>query len=176
MSPSPTSGLQVRKATLDDAGTLAALLAEMDDEPLDIDVPIDGAPHPASGFDSATMREVLLDMAAYPNFCAYLLLDDSTPIGRFSLMIFSGPSHRGAMQALLDAVVVTHSRRGSGIGEVMIRHALNFATAAGCYKMSLSSNLKRLHAHRFYERLGFRQHGISFSIDLENGRALSNDN
>jgi hypothetical protein len=39
--------------------------------------------------------------------------------------------------------------------------------------MSLSSNLKRGHAHRFYERIGFAQHGISFSILLGTARSAN---
>ena len=30
----------------------------------------------------------------------------------------------------------------------------------------LSSNLKRERAHRFYEKLGFTQHGVSFEVGL----------
>ena len=35
-----------------------------------------------------------------------------------------------------------------------------------CYKLVLSSNAKRARAHEFYDKLGFRRHGISFWIDL----------
>jgi len=34
--------------------------------------------------------------------------------------------------------------------------------SAGCYKLALSSNLKRAGAHRFYDSLGFERHGFSF--------------
>ena len=33
-----------------------------------------------------------------------------------------------------------------------------------CYKVALSANLKRKRAHVFYESLGFRIHGYSYSI------------
>jgi hypothetical protein len=35
----------------------------------------------------------------------------------------------------------------------------------GAYKLALSSNLRRLDAHRFYDTMGFARHGYSFSID-----------
>jgi GNAT superfamily N-acetyltransferase len=149
-----TTEITVREAILSDAETLAALMAGMDDEP-----------EPRMDVDQ--MRKTMAGMAAYSGFRAYLALDDAgAPVGTFTLMIFSSPSHQGARQAMLDAVVVTHSVRGQGIGGAMIKQALNIATAAGCYKMTLSSNPKRVDAHRFYEDLGFRQHGISFSIPL----------
>lgn len=154
MSTLKTPGIVVREAGPDDADTLAALMAEMDDEA-------------DARVDAGHMRKIMANMAAYPDFRAYLALSDTgTPVGTFTLMVFSSPSHGGARQAMLDAVVVTRSRRGQGVGGAMLQHALNIAAASGCYKMTLSSNLKRVDAHRFYEDLGFRQHGISFSIPL----------
>jgi GNAT superfamily N-acetyltransferase len=149
--------ITLRKAVAGDAEALAALLSEMDDEP-----------EKGQGFSWEMAIRILSDMADYPDFDAYLALDEEgVPIGTFSLMTFCSLSHNGSRQALLDAVVVTPSQRGRGVGEAMLRQALKIAAAAGCYKVSLSSNLKRVDAHRFYERLGFSQHGISFSLELK---------
>jgi len=160
-----TAGLAettLRVASLDDAGILAALMSEMDDEAQD----------PVTPADTAAMRESLVGMAVYPNFRAYILQDDEgNAIATFSLMIFSGPAHLNAKQAMLDAVVVTRAWRGKGVGKSLIRHALDIAAQAGSYKMGLSSNLKRVDAHRFYEDNGFCQHGISFGIALGSSAA-----
>jgi GNAT superfamily N-acetyltransferase len=153
--------ISLREALPADADTLAALLSEMDDDEPQQEADSDGA-----NFDGKYMREILADMAAYPDFRAYLAFDRGEPVGSFSLMIFSSPSHQGARQAMLDAVVVTRARRGAGIGEAMVNRALQLAADAGCCKMALSSNLKRADAHRFYETIGFRQHGISFCMPL----------
>lgn len=154
MTSETQTRIVIREAIPADAEVLAALMAEMDDEPL-------------RSTDAAKMKEVLTDMAKLPDFRAYLAFDENgIAVGSFSLMIFSSPSHHGTRQALLDAVVVTRSQRGRGVGEAMLAQALKLATAFGCYKMMLSSNLKRVDAHRFYERLGFNQHGISFSIPI----------
>jgi GNAT superfamily N-acetyltransferase len=157
MSTAELVEVTLRVATLDDAGTLAALMAEMDDD----------AHESLSAVDSAAMRESLASMAAYPNFRTYILVDDEgNAIATFSLMVFAGPAHQGATQAMLDAVVVTRAWRGKGVGKILIGNALDIAGKAGSYKMSLSSNLKRVDAHRFYEGNGFHQHGISFAISL----------
>lgn len=104
-----TTEITVREAILSDAETLAALMAGMDDKP-----------EPRMDVDQ--MRKTMAGMAAYPDFRAYLALDDAgAPVGTFTLMIFSSPSHQGARQAMLDAVVVTHSVRGQGIGGAMIK-------------------------------------------------------
>lgn len=145
----------IRCAAVDDAATLAPLLAEMDDDVL--------ALTPA---DIERMRGVLAGMASYPDFRAFVVSRDGIAVGSFSLMIFCSPSHQGQAQAMLDGVVVARQARGSGVGQIMLRHALDLAAAAGCYKMSLSSNLKRSDAHRFYEQLGFTRHGVSFSIPI----------
>lgn len=154
------SDITVREASVADAAALARLQSEMDDK-------FDDEPQEESRHETAMMREILLDMTAYPNFRAYLAFDHSgEAIGTFSLMIFGSPSHYGTRQALLDAVVVTAARRAQGVGEAMLKQALKLATDNGCYKLMLSSSLKRMDAHRFYERLGFTQHGVGFSILL----------
>lgn len=150
------SALDIRSALTEDAATLAQLLSEMDDAPASQVTP-----------DAIEqMRAVLATMTAYPDFRVYLLFQDNIPVGSFSLMIFSSPSHQGTPQAILDGVVVARAVRGTGLGQHMIRHAMTLAANAGCYKMSLSSNMKRTDAHRFYQQLGFVQHGVSLHIAL----------
>lgn len=40
------------------------------------------------------------------------------------------------------------------------------AAESGCYKLALSSNLKREKAHAFYDALDFERHGYSFRMAL----------
>jgi GNAT superfamily N-acetyltransferase len=70
---------------------------------------------------------------------------------------------------IYEDLVVDVSCRGQGIGRRLIEDALARAAARGCYKLALSSNLRRDAAHRFYERLGFERHGYSFAVFLERG-------
>ena len=48
----------------------------------------------------------------------------------------------------------------------MMEFAIELCRARRCYKLVLSSNQTREHAHRFYESLGFGRHGYSFHIRL----------
>lgn len=148
--------IEIRQAEREDAETLATLLADMDDDVEQLPI------------DARRMGVILDEMAAYPCFHAYLVEENGIPVASFSLMIFSSPTHQGARQAMLDAVVVSRARRGVGIGTAMVGRALDMAREQGCYKMTLSSNLKRVDAHRLYRQIGFSQHGISFSILLGN--------
>jgi len=65
--------------------------------------------------------------------------------------------------------VVESSHRGRGVGRAMMRFAMERCADAGCYKMALSTNLRREGAHHFYAALGFAQHGLSFSVGIPKG-------
>lgn len=150
--------LTVRVAAHEDIPAVVRLLAEMDGE----------APMP---FERAA--RFFQEMARYPDYRCYLAFDGSEAVAAFSLLIFDTLVHGGTREALLDGVVVTAARRSQGLGRSMILEAMRLAADSGCYKLALSSNIKRADAHRFYESLGFRQHGISFAIDpSEGGRPL----
>lgn len=156
MSNPPLSAhLEFRQALPEDAATLALLMSEMDAPETE---------QKEASPDVGRMLQVLVEMAGYPSFRAYIGRIDGQPVGSFSLLVFSSPSHDGKAQAVLDAVVIRSDRRGEGIGQAMVAHANALAQAAGCYKISLSSNIKRVAAHHVYEKLGFRQHGISYSL------------
>jgi len=46
----------------------------------------------------------------------------------------------------------------------MMEYAVGRGKALGCYKLMLSSGIKRGRAHAFYEQLGFQKHGYSFLL------------
>jgi GNAT superfamily N-acetyltransferase len=50
-------------------------------------------------------------------------------------------------------------------GQQMMQFAMHCCREKGCYKVVLSSNIKREAAHRFYESLGFQKHGYSFIVE-----------
>ena len=87
-------------------------------------------------------------------------------VGTFTLLIIDNLAHRGAKSAILEDVVVAGDLRGQGIGRRMLSDAAQLCREKGCYKIVLSSNRRRLGAHRFYRALGFSRHGSSFSLDL----------
>jgi GNAT superfamily N-acetyltransferase len=86
------------------------------------------------------------------------------PVGTYTLFVLPLLAHNGAPEAVIEDVAVHPEAQGQGIGRFMMEHARSLAREAGCYKLVLSSNQKRLEAHAFYERLGFERHGISFGV------------
>ncbi len=57
--------------------------------------------------------------------------------------------------AVVENVVVSHSRRGSGIGAALMEEVERFCLAAQCSKIMLLSSAHRHDAHRFLEREGY---------------------
>jgi GNAT superfamily N-acetyltransferase len=126
-------------------------------------------------------RERALDLAraddlwdvveSYPDYQIHLAISGAMVVGTFSLLVVATLSHRGIPSALVEAVVVDASCRGTGVGQAMMRRALDIARTKGCYKLALSSGSHREDAHRFYDNLGFERHGVSFMARLEKTNA-----
>ena len=65
---------------------------------------------------------------------------------------------RGARPYGLIENVVTHSDfRGRGLAKALLKHTLDFAWDADCYKVMLLSGAHRQAAHRLYESVGFNK-------------------
>ena len=71
---------------------------------------------------------------------------------------------RGARPYGLVENVVTHAeQRRRGYGKALLKHVLDFAWQAGCYKVMLLSNKDRTQAHSFYQAVGFdKDHKLGF--------------
>jgi GNAT superfamily N-acetyltransferase len=105
-------------------------------------------------------------MRAYPDYALHVALSKGCIVGTFALLIMDNIGHMGAPSGVIEDVAVDAALQGEGIGKAMMGHAIALCRDKGCYKVVLSSNLKREHAHAFYEALGFERHGYSFRTDL----------
>ncbi|MGE5381510.1 MAG: N-acetyltransferase family protein [Methylocystaceae bacterium] len=114
-------------------------------------------------------REIFGKFKQYPNYTLYAALNGEQLVGTFALLIMDNLAHLGALSAVVEDVAVGPEWQGQGIGKFMMGFAFDICRQQGCYKMTLSSNMKRKTAHAFYERLGFKKHGFSFIFELENG-------
>jgi GNAT superfamily N-acetyltransferase len=102
----------------------------------------------------------------YPDYRLYVALAAGRVVGAFSLLIMDNLGHAGTPAAVVEDLGVHEEFRRHGIGRRIIAYAIERARARGCYKLSLSSNSQRRDAHRFYDTLGFKRHGITFSIEV----------
>ena len=114
----------------------------------------------------STAEDKFERMGSYPHFSVYIAEWAGEMVGSFELLIMDNLAHQGASSAIVEDVVVKAGCQGKGIGKAMMEFAMQVSREQRCYKMVLSSSLKRIDAHCFYEQMGFRQHGISFMVDL----------
>jgi len=87
--------------------------------------------------------------------------------GCLQLTVIPGLSRRGMKRGLIEGVRVGPGERGQGLGERLVRHAIDIARAEGCGLVQLTSDKSRAGAHRFYERLGFAASHVGMKLELE---------
>jgi len=115
---------------------------------------------------SLSQAEAIFErMQVYPYYKLYVAEAQNNICGVFALLIMDNIGHLGTPSAIIEQVAVDPDRQGEGIGMRMMKFAMQECRKAGCYKIALSSNKKRVRAHRFYEKLGFVQHGYSFVVE-----------
>lgn len=115
---------------------------------------------------SVAGAEALFDrMRSYPDYRLHVAEIDGRLAGTFALLVMDNLGECGTPSGVVEDVVVEPALQRSGVGRAMMAHALAICRQKGCYKMTLSSNLRRTDAHAFYEALGFEKHGYSFRID-----------
>ena len=68
--------------------------------------------------------------------------------------------------AEIQALVVSASRQGQGIGRQLVAHACEWAFARGYGRVRLRSGVQREAAHAFYEHLGFEKAKASYAFEL----------
>ena len=112
--------------------------------------------------------QIFLQMQTIGGHCIYVLTNETKVVASFVLTILPYLVHGGRSAGVLEDVVVDSTCRSMGIGKEILNKAILICKEAGCYKLSLSSNIQREKAHAFYLEQGFKQHGISFAMELCN--------
>ena len=115
---------------------------------------------------AASYRTAFQEIERDPRQRLLVVEADGRIVGTAVVMILPNLSHRGRPLALVENVVVDEAERGNRYGELLMRRTVEEARAAGCYKLTLTSNKQRADAHRFYQRLGFRATHEGFRLDL----------
>jgi GNAT superfamily N-acetyltransferase len=143
---------------------LAIRCARLPDVPrlLELYKLLDVAPEPEMPIEGARAR--FLDLASNPQHRIFVAGLDKQIVGTFAMVFVSGISHGARDSCVIEDVVVAPEMQGKGIGVRMMRFAMDRCAQRRCYKVALSSHLRREQAHRFYERLGFAKHGYSFLV------------
>ncbi len=128
--------------------------------------PIAAARDPERPGDAAAQMEGFCAIAADPNHRLLVAELAETPVGSFQLSFIPGVARGGAWRGQIEAVRVAPAHHGQGIGEAMMRWAIEHCKDRGCALVQLTSDHNRPDAHRFYERLGFAATHSGFKLKL----------
>ncbi|MDC9825745.1 GNAT family N-acetyltransferase [Devosia sp. ZB163] len=151
------SRLNFRDATPADLGFIVGLIVE------DSVVPTNDLP------DQPSHPRYLAAFAAIeadPNQTLVIAEYEGKRVGTLQLTFIPGIARLGEFRCLIEAVHIVPTHRNLGLGSEMIGWAIEQARARGCGIVQLTSNKKRLDAHRFYERLGFSKSHEGFKLAL----------
>jgi ribosomal protein S18 acetylase RimI-like enzyme len=106
------------------------------------------------------------EMAAQPGNTLLVAVRGDDVVGCLQLTITPGLSRMGMRRAQLESVRVSATHRGARIGEQLVTEAIARARAAGCGLVQLTSDVTRVDAIRFYERLGFQATHVGMKMSL----------
>ena len=74
--------------------------------------------------------------------------------------------HRPRPVGRITALIVEQSRRGTGIGRALVAAAEARMLSFGCGLMEITSNVRRVDAHAFYESLCYENSSVRLVKDL----------
>lgn len=157
MMQTELQGLLIRLAREEDVPAIVALFAA----------------DPLGGYGDTTDTAALPDylkafrrIAKSPNDTLYVAELAGEVVGTFQTTLITSMTARGSSNLTIEAVQTRSDLRGKGIGAAMILFAIEQGQEAGARLVQLTSNAKRVDAHRFYERLGFIRTHAGFKMKL----------
>jgi GNAT superfamily N-acetyltransferase len=148
--------ITVREARADDFAALLRLLEQMDESMYP------GRGHADGGDIRALYESILTD----PDQRLLVAEDGGRFVGSAHLMVLRHLDRSLSRSAVVEGVVVDPAYRRRGVGAALMRAAAEAARQAGCYKLTLTSNLARTGAHRFYSRLRWKRTHYGYSLEL----------
>jgi GNAT superfamily N-acetyltransferase len=116
--------------------------------------------------DLAAIADAFDAIAIDPKAFLYVATRDGLVVGTFQMNVLRHLTHSGGNIAQIEAVAVSRTSRGQGIGTEMMRFALAEARRCGCIRAQLTSQKRRTRAHAFYEALGFERSHEGMKINL----------
>jgi len=149
--------LQFRPAAADDLPEIVALLN---------DDMFGKARNPLFDDARAVYETAFAEMIGNPDNTVIVAETGDRMVGCYQLTFIRGLGHRGALRAQVESVRIAGELRGHGLGDRMMRDAIGRARARGAFMVQLTTDTRRPHTRRFYERLGFEasHHGMKLHL------------
>lgn len=153
----PSSDLVIRPAATDDLPAIIALLADDVLGRTREDASLPPADAYVRAFDA---------MMADGNQIQAVAEQGGMVVGTLQITIIPGLSRMGQTRGQIEGVRVAASARGTGLGEALIRWAIETCRTRGCALVQLTTDRSRTDAHRFYDRLGFTASHLGYKLTL----------
>lgn len=142
--------VRVRRATIDDVSEIARLLTQLG--------------YPTTVDD---LRERWQEWGDEGNN-ALVAESETGDLSGVCTLHFTRVLHRPKPVGRITAMVVDEAERGRGIGRKLVEAAERELTRVGCGMLEVTSNVRRVEAHAFYESLGFEKSSVRLFKSLEN--------
>ncbi len=92
---------------------------------------------------------------------------DGFIIGTLQLSFIQYLTYRGGIRAQIEAVRIRKDKRGSGLGEILFKWAIQRAKDRNAHLVQLTTDKKRSESLKFYEKLGFRASHEGMKLHLK---------
>ena len=139
--------VRFREATVDDLPAVVELLR---------DDAIAASREAAPGADELpAYRRAFEAIAANPHDLLVVGDRDGRVVVCAQVTLLHHLSRRGATRAQVESVRIADTERGRGVGTDLMRWVEAWARERGAALIQLTTDKRRLDAHRFYERLGY---------------------
>ncbi|MGL5816726.1 MAG: GNAT family N-acetyltransferase [Phycicoccus sp.] len=149
----------VDRATAADVGPVVDLLR---DDPLG-----SGREGGGAGHDLAPYHEAFAAVDDDPHQLLVVVRSvDGRVVATAQLTYLRTLSRRGALRLQVEAVRVSATERGSGLGQALFDWAVAHGRGRGAVIAQLTTDRRRPDAHRFYERLGWVHSHRGYKLDL----------
>ncbi|MFY0409379.1 GNAT family N-acetyltransferase [Solicola sp. PLA-1-18] len=115
---------------------------------------------------TAGQRAAMDEITADPHQTILVDERDGRLVATAQLTFLRVLTYDGGQYCQLESVRTASDLRGRGIGRELVEHAIAVARRHGCARVQLTSNVQRVDARRFYERLGFVASHTGFKLPL----------
>ncbi len=132
-----TGGCVIRDLGVDDLDALLALYQHLN--------PGDAPPAP----------EVAREVVTHPGLRHFGRFEAGRLVASCNLAVVPNLTRGGSRYGVIENVVTHDACRGQGHGQAVMRHAVEQAWGAGCYKVVLTTSRQDPAVWAFYERCGF---------------------
>lgn len=140
--------IDIREAKPEDAAEIVKLLDQL------------GYP------DSITESTLRMKLYTQPAYQLLIAEKDREVVGFIALHFYNELHLPGAV-GRITSFCVNENNRGTGIGTLLLNEAEDYFKANGCFKIEVTSNLRRTITHQYYLHQGYKETSKHFVKIIE---------